>query len=614
MNRISRYISPQSLRPVLFFAVILCSLALLVSLGSASINLIFLNFAFYLIAVLGLNLFSGNSGILSFGHVAFVALGAQISATLTMPVALKATALPLLPGFVQSAQLGLWSATAVTILIVAVVAALVAVPICRLGGAASTIATLGLLIIVNSLIVGAQGVTRGSQAMYGIPRLISLPTAVLFVVAALVVARVYRDSVPGLLMRAARENEAAALASGINVRLQRYIAFVLSAMICAAAGIVFAHTFAVFSAKSFYLDMMFVLIVMLVVGGIGSITGAFVGTAVVTCITELLRRLENGFDFAGVQIPQIFGLTISGLCVMIIVVLYFRRSGIVGGKELESFLPLLRLKTAAAADVPEPAPAAVQTLSVNSVGKRFGGVVAVDDVSLTISTGEVLGLIGPNGSGKTTLLGCIAGTHTVSQGTVELGGKQISGLPAYQVARQGLSRSFQSVRLFSRLSVLENVKAAVAQHEQSMGQAELESRSMALLSDLRIADLAEREAGTLAYGQQRRLEVARALASSPRFLLLDEPAAGMNEAETIELLNILRRLVRTRGIGMVIVDHDMHLIVNLCDRVAVLNKGQLIAEGAPLRITQNPRVQEAYLGRRAKKLVKSIQSTEETAK
>jgi branched-chain amino acid transport system permease protein len=251
----------------------------------------------------------------------------------------------------------------------------------------------------------------------------------------------------------------------------------------------------------------------------------------------------------------------------------------------------------------------VQTLSVNSVGKRFGGVVAVDDVSLTISTGEVLGLIGPNGSGKTTLLGCIAGTHTVSQGTVELGGKQISGLPAYQVARQGLSRSFQSVRLFSRLSVLENVKAAVAQHEQSMGQAELESRSMALLSDLRIADLAEREAG-----QQRRLEVARALASSPRFLLLDEPAAGMNEAETIELLNILRRLVRTRGIGMVIVDHDMHLIVNLCDRVAVLNKGQLIAEGAPLRITQNPRVQEAYLGRRAKKLVKSIQSTEETAK
>lgn len=613
MRRASRYISIQSARPVLFLCAILGLAASLVSTGSPSVHLIFLNFTVSLVAVLGLNVFSGNSGILSFGHVGFLALGAQISATLTMPSALKTSALPLLPDFLQTAELGLWSATAITLVVVALVAALVAIPICRLGGAASTIATLGLLIIINSLIVGAQGVTRGSQAMYGVPRLISIPTAMIFVIAALVLARLYRDSIPGLKMRAARENEAAAMASGINVRAQRYIAFVLSAVICAMAGIVFAHTFSVFSAKSFYLDMMFAQIVMLVVGGIGSITGAIFGTTAVLGISEILRRLEHGFDFFGLQVPQIFGLTVSGLSLTILVVLYFRRSGIVGDKEIEFFLPFLRQKLKSTPAIPASNSIAPQILVLNAVEKRFGGLIAVDNVSLQIRTGEVLGLIGPNGSGKTTLLGCIAGTHPLSSGSVELDGRRLSGLPAHRVARFGLSRSFQTVRLFARLSVLENVKTAMAQREAGLGQAELDSRSLALLAELRIADLAEREAGTLAYGQQRRLEVARALAAYPSFLLLDEPAAGMNEVETVELLDILRRLVRTRGIGMVIVDHDMHLIVNLCDRVAVLNKGQIIAEGDPLSVTRDPRVQEAYLGRRAKEKAKLIQPTGEHA-
>ncbi|MBN9073411.1 MAG: branched-chain amino acid ABC transporter ATP-binding protein/permease [Rhizobiales bacterium] len=571
-------------------------------------KLVFMNFCFYLIAVLGLNAYSGNTGILSFGHVGFVALAAQISATLTMPPALKASSLPLLPEFLHNSQMGLFGASAVTLVCIALIAAVVAIPICRLNGATATIATLGFLIVVNSVIIGAQGITRGSQAMFGIPALVTVPIAAGFVVVALVLCRLHKDSIPGLFARCGRENEAAAFACGIDVRIARYWAFVFSAIVCGAAGIVLAHSVTVFSARSLFLEMMFAQIVMLVVGGIGSVTGALVGTATITLLTEILRRLENGFHVFGLAVPQIFGLTTIGLSLAILVVLYWRREGLAGTREIEDFLGRISGRKAPAAPMRTPSPTeavavpvrrATGALTLVDVSKAYGGLLAVDKVSLTVNPGEVLGLIGPNGSGKTTLLGCIAGTHPVSSGTIRLGGETISGLPAFAVARHGIARTFQTIRLFSRLTVLQNVKAAMAQHRRSAGQRELDGASMDLLREMGIETLAGRAAGTLAYGQQRRLEVARALASEPTFLLLDEPAAGMNEAETADLLATLRRLVTERGIGLIIVDHDMHLIVNLCERIAVLNKGELLKVGKPLDVTRDAAVREAYLGRRS---------------
>ena len=230
--------------------------------------------------------------------------------------------------------------------------------------------------------------------------------------------------------------------------------------------------------------------------------------------------------------------------------------------------------------------------------KAYGGLVAVSEVSLELKVGEVLGLIGPNGSGKTTLLGCIAGTHEPTAGNIRIDRQDLTGLPAHVIARQGIGRTFQSIRLFAHLTAAENVMAALTQRWPQLGHEALLQRSLILLAELKIAELADRDAGTLSYGQQRRLEIARALALDPRFLLLDEPAAGMNESETEDLLGILGWLVRDRGLGLLVVDHDMQLIMRLCDRIAVLNKGQVIALGSAAEVQSSQAVREAYLGRR----------------
>jgi branched-chain amino acid transport system permease protein len=598
---ISAYIVPQATRSAIVMALGLAvPCALIGLLGSNPMVTTVTNFLIMLIAVSALGLFSGNSGILSFGHCAFMALGAQISATLTIPPALKKTAFPLLADPILQSQFGLVMALLASVLIVGLIAYLVGLAICRLNGSSATIATLGLLIIVESLIVAAQGYTRGNQAVYGIPKLATWPVALALAVGTIVIARLYRDSRVGLLLRAARENHAAAQSIGIDIPVQRQVAWVLSAMLSALAGALLAHFLTVFSAKQFYFDLAFAIIVMQVVGGLSSVAGSVTGAVLVTAAIEILRRLENGIDLGVFQVPQIFGLTQIGLCLIVLAILYTRREGLMGFAEIDRFLPFLR-KPGNAATGTTPAPAHVKPsgiLALEKVSKSYGGLLAVSEVDLELRVGEVLGLIGPNGSGKTTLLGCIAGTHAPSGGRVRIDAIDITGRPAHEVARQGIGRTFQNIRLFAHMTAAENVKAALTQRWPHLGHAELSQRSRHLLDELKIADLAEREAGTLAYGQQRRLEIARALALEPRFLLLDEPAAGMNESETADLLGILGWLVKDRGLGLLVVDHDMQLIMRLCDRIAVLNKGQLIALGSAAEVQASPAVREAYLGRR----------------
>ncbi len=591
---VSTYLAPDAAKSAGLLCAIVAVPALAIGIAfTGPLVTTTTNFLVMLTAVLALGMFSGNSGILSFGHCAFMALGAQISATLTISPALKKSAFPLLPEMILQSQFGLPAALLVTMLLVGVIAYVIGKVICRLEGSSASIATLGLLIIVESLIVAAQGYTRGNQAVYGVPKLTSLPVALVLALLAIVVARLFRDSRPGLLLRASRDNAPAAASIGIDVATQRLHAWVLSAMVAAMSGAMMAHFLTVFSPKQFYFDLTFAIIAMLVVGGMMSVSGAVLGALVVTLMVEVLRRLENGFALGPVSVPQIFGLTQIGLSVAILLTLYKRREGLLAFAELN---PLKRAKPAPSDRMPERAPPA--RLEIADLRKAYGGVVAVDRVSFALRAGEILGLIGPNGSGKTTLLGCIAGTHTPNGGSVLLDGKPIEGQSPDRIARLGVGRTFQTVRLFANLTCLENVVAALTERHPHWSRQQLEAEAQRLLDELNIGDLWSQSAGTLAYGQQRRLEIARALAIDPKFMLLDEPAAGMNDAESEDLLQILGWLVDQRGLGLLIVDHDLKLIMRLCPRIIVLNKGQLIAEGSPTEIQGDASVQQAYLGRR----------------
>jgi branched-chain amino acid transport system ATP-binding protein len=244
-----------------------------------------------------------------------------------------------------------------------------------------------------------------------------------------------------------------------------------------------------------------------------------------------------------------------------------------------------------------PAASNHNTLTIQGLCKNFFGLRALDGVSFTLSRGEILGLIGPNGSGKTTLINVVTGLLPATRGQVFANGVEITNKKPYQIARAGLARTFQTIRLFRELTVLENVEVAAV----SMGlyRAEARKRALEVLEEIGIARWAEMRAGGLPYGLERRVEVARALATQPGFLFLDEPAAGLNEDESEELLKTLAALPSKKNLGMLIVDHDMHLIMRLCHRLHVLNFGKTIGEGTPQEVRKIPAVLEAYLGKAA---------------
>ena len=233
-------------------------------------------------------------------------------------------------------------------------------------------------------------------------------------------------------------------------------------------------------------------------------------------------------------------------------------------------------------------------LEAVDVGKRFGGVHALRNVSLRLREGDVVGLIGPNGSGKTTFLNCLSGVFPPTTGRVALDGRPIPRR-GHAVARRGVVRTFQNIRLFGWLTALQNVEVgALGAGRARRGSSDRHARDT--LAQLGIDRLADRYAGTLSYGDQRRLEIARALAAQPRFLLLDEPAAGMNEAESAELGTAVQAIRKEHGCGVLVVEHDLRLIMQICDHVVVLNEGEVIASGSPGDVRTDPAVVAAYIG------------------
>lgn len=303
-------------------------------LGSAASARFAIDMMIKLAFVIGLSIFVSNTGILSFGHAAFAGIAAYAAAWFTIPVMTKKVFLPDLPAFVLSTDLGFWGGMATGMLLAAFVAAIFGVAVVRLAGIGASIATLAFLAIVNTTMSHATGLTKGTASLIGLPLLVNLPVATAVVLASLLVASVFAGSRAGLMLRASREDEVAALASGIAVRRLRLAAFILSAAVVGVSGVLQGHAIGILSVSQFYLELTFLTLAMLVIGGQNSLSGAVVGAIVIAFLGEMLRTVAGGFTLAGLTVPAMPGLREVALAIIMLAVLMLRPSGIMGNREL----------------------------------------------------------------------------------------------------------------------------------------------------------------------------------------------------------------------------------------------------------------------------------------
>jgi branched-chain amino acid transport system permease protein len=565
----------------------------------ASLSLILCN----LIIVCGLQVFIGNSGVYSFGQIAFTAVGAYLGALLTLPAAFAALQTPALPGLIAEAH----PAPVLTVMIAAgacaLLALLVGVPLMRTSTLAIPISTFAFLLVTYVVIANWDRLTGGNAGLVSIPTTTGVESAGAWAAVAVVVALAFKWSASGYRLQATREDEVAARSLGIGVLRERLLALSISAALCGAGGALAVHQSGVLTPSSFYFATTVTTLTMLVVGGSRSVLGAVTGALTVAAVSEVLRTLEEGSRLFGlVSIGETPGLAAIGLGLILLGTMIAMPDGLTGGREAGELRlgSRRRRKPAPAHQASRPSrPSAAGerkdgSLRAQGISVSFAGLVVLRGVDLELRAGEALGLIGPNGAGKTTLVNVVSGFQTPDSGRVSLDGTEITGWAPARLARAGLGRSFQAALPFRRVTALEGV--AMGAMGIGLGKRAAVARAAELLERLGLQEEAEVPAGALPPGGQRLLGVARALATLPRYLLLDEPAAGLNEQEGAELVEAIRRVVADFGCGVLVIEHDMSLVAELCETVQVIDDGATVALGSAAEVQADPAVIESYLG------------------
>jgi branched-chain amino acid transport system permease protein len=557
----------------------------------------------YAILGLGMNIVVGYAGLLDLGYIAFYAIGAYTIAWFTA----------------QAHLLPFWAVFPVALGGGALFGVLLGAPTLRLRPDYLAMVTMGFGEIVRITINNLDPITNGPRGITGIPRpdfgffkitnanqlhfvIIGFAVLVAFVAVRLADSRIGRG------WTYTREDEVAAEATGVNTVRMKLLAFALGATFAGLAGAFFATKMLMVAPESFTWWESLNVLIIVALGGLGSIPGVIMGSVVVVALPEVLRGFSD------------YRMLLLGI--VLILMTLFRPKGIWPAVPYRvKAIPTLpghgngQSGSAELAPSFPRAPAAIATaasdvlLEARAVTMRFGGVKALSDVSVQIRRGEIVSMIGPNGAGKTTFLNVMAGVYSPTDGSIEFDGKPLLGLRPNAVATRGIARTFQNIRLFPELTVIENVAAGL-HCRSTAGSVEAILHTKAERAEERaiwqhaqrilgFVGLAHREtelAKNLPYGSQRRLEIARALATSPKLLVLDEPAAGMTPGEAAELVALIKS-IRQSGVTVLLIEHHMDVVMSISDRVVVLNYGQIIAQGTPDEVQENPAVIEAYLGR-----------------
>ena len=550
----------------------------------------------YSLVALGLVLLTGVSGLTSFGQAAFVGIGAYATAVLSSSLGL-------------SPWLGLLAGLAITLLIATVLGLLTL----RLAGHYLPIGTLAWGLALYYLFGNLPGL-GGFGGIHDLPHIEvfgwRIDTAADFslLIGVLLVATLWLlgnllHSRQGRAIRTLKEASGMAEAMGVNTTSSKLVVFLIAALLASLSGWLYAHMQRAVNPTPFSVVMGIEYLFMIVLGGTASLWGALLGAALLTLIKQVLQDV----------LPQIFGQTdnveMIFFGVLIILVLQYARDGLLPllSKRLPAPRPP-RLSLDDAEPLPrrEPPIAGQPLLSAKGLVKRFGGLVANNDMSLSVNGGEVTALIGPNGAGKSTLFNLLSGVLPPTAGEIEFRGQRIDGLSPRAIAQLGVSRTFQHVRLLPTMSVLENVALGAHRrgragllramlHLERHEETRLLAEAARQVERVGLGEFMHTPAGSLALGQQRIVEIARALCSDPLLLLLDEPAAGLRYGEKQALASLLDQL-RAEGLGVLLVEHDMDFVMNLADRIVVMEFGQRLATGTPTEIQDNPAVLAAYLG------------------